>query len=330
MRVDYRGCHRESQVRTLRANGDNGGMIEISVIVPHLDALDDLARCVAALEAQSQPRTSFEIIVADNGSACGLKAVQARVPSARVVSVTERGAGPARNAGVAISSGRILAFTDSDCVPDRHWLAAGVAALAGTDFIGGAMRVSVVDAEHMTGTEAFETVFAFNNKFYVESRSFTVTANLVTTRAVFDRAGPFAKGISEDVAWCRAAIAQGLRISYAEKAVVSHPARPTYADLERKWQRLTAESFELWISEGGTRTGWFLRAIAVLASPFAHIWRVIASDRLPDTATRFRGLATLFSIRSARCVWMVRQALTQPAADSVPAAIAAEREFPAP
>jgi GT2 family glycosyltransferase len=301
-------------------------MIEISVIVPHLNALDDLARCVAALEAQSQPRTTFEIIVADNGSACGLKAVQARVPSARVVSVPERGAGPARNAGVAVSSGRILAFTDCDCVPDRDWLAAGVAALAAADFVGGAMRVSVVDAEHMTGAEAFETVFAFNNKFYVESRSFSVTANLLTTRAVFDDAGPFAKGISEDVAWCRAAIARGFKIAYAGKAAVAHPARPTYAELERKWQRLTSEAFELWLSEGGSRTGWLLRAAAVLASPLAHMWRVIGSDRLPDTAARLSALATLFRIRASRSLWMTKQALAQPASP----AVAIAKEYPTP
>ena len=303
-------------------------MIEISVIIPHLDSVDDLARCVAALEAQSQPRTSFEIIVADNGSACGVATVQARVPTVRVVSVTERGAGPARNAGVAVSSGRILAFTDCDCVPDRDWLVAGVAALAGADLIGGAMRVSVVDPDHMTGAEAFESVFAFNNKFYVEDRSFSVKANLLTTRAVFDRAGPFAKGVSEDVAWCRAAALRGYRIAYAEGAIVSHPARPTYAELERKWQRLTSESFELWRSEGGSRTGWLIRAAAVLASPFAHMWRVIGSDRLRDKAARGRALATLFRIRFTRSLWMARQALTQPsspAAGTTP--VSAQKEF---
>jgi glycosyltransferase involved in cell wall biosynthesis len=301
-------------------------MIEISVIVPHLDSTDDLARCVAALEAQTQPRASFEIIVADNGSACGVDTVQARVPSVRVVSVAERGAGPARNAGVAISSGRILAFTDSDCVPDRDWLAAGVAALAAADLIGGAMRVSVVDPDHMTGAEAFESVFAFNNKFYVENRSFSVTANLLTTRAVFNSAGPFAKGISEDVAWCRAAAQRGYRIAYAEAAIVSHPARPTYAELERKWQRLTGESFELWLSEGGSRAGWLLRAAAVLASPFAHMWRVIGSDRLPDSAARRSGLVTLFRIRGARAYWMARQALASPAAPLASSPCAAARK----
>jgi glycosyltransferase involved in cell wall biosynthesis len=306
-------------------------MTGISVIIPHLDSLDDLERCVAALEAQSQPRASFEIIVADNGSACGISAVQARVPSARVILVAERGAGPARNAGVAVSSGQVLAFTDSDCVPDREWLAAGVAALDGADIIGGAMRVSVADPASMTGAEAFETVFAFNNQMYVKRDGFSVTANILTTRAVFDSAGPFAKGISEDVAWCRAATARGYRLAYAENAIVTHPARANDTELERKWQRLTAESYVLWRSESGSRAGWLLRAVAVLVSPLVHAWRIIASDRLPDTATRLRALETLVGIRTLRSLWMAGQALARPAAPNAPAANSAgKHEYRAP
>jgi glycosyltransferase involved in cell wall biosynthesis len=294
-------------------------MIEISVIIPHLDALDDLARCVAALEAQSLARASFEIIVADNGSGCGTEVVQAAAPSARVVSVAERGAGPARNAGVAASSGRILAFTDSDCVPDRAWLANGKAALANADIIGGAMRVSVADPKHMTGPEAFEAVFAFDNRAYVERRGFSVTANLMTTRAVFDAAGPFPKSISEDVMWCRTAAKRGYRLVYADNAVVTHPARYSFADLQRKWRRLTSESYALWQAEGRGRLEWLLRAAAVLVSPLGHAWRVLASDRLPDSATRLRALATLVRIRGARAGWMLRLALSPPSAVVTPA-----------
>ncbi len=49
----------------------------VSVIIPHLDDTGRLAECVAALEQQTFPRKDFEIVVADNGSTCGIDAVRA-------------------------------------------------------------------------------------------------------------------------------------------------------------------------------------------------------------------------------------------------------------
>jgi glycosyltransferase involved in cell wall biosynthesis len=290
---------------------------KISVVVPHLNDLDNLVRCIAALEAQSLPRGDIELIVADNGSACGLAEVAARVPTARVVHAVERGAGPARNCGVAACDGDLLAFTDSDCLPDPNWLAAGIAGLGTSDVVGGQMQVSVRSAARMSGAEAFETVFAFDNETYVHAHGFSVTANLITTRAVFQRTGPFATGISEDLAWCRAAVRCGHRIAYCPGAIVTHPARATYKDLAGKWQRLTVEAHGLWRAEGRGRLVWTLRAMAVLCSPVPHALRVMGSTRLPNWATRLRALMVLLRIRSARCLWMLRLAYAAPVSPSI-------------
>lgn len=60
-----------------------------------------------------------------------------------------------------------------------------------------------------SGAEAFETVLAFRNQQYVEAMAFSVTANLMTTRRVFDRFGTLRHGGSEDFDWCRRAAAAG-------------------------------------------------------------------------------------------------------------------------
>src|SRR3546814_18808683 len=91
----------------------------ISVIVPHDDDVERLKLCLDALEAQSLLRSSFEIIVADNGSPGGKQVLAALIGDrARMVIVPEKGAGPARNGGVAQARGDILAFTPCDCLPD--------------------------------------------------------------------------------------------------------------------------------------------------------------------------------------------------------------------
>ncbi|MGD9714766.1 MAG: glycosyltransferase family 2 protein, partial [Thermomicrobiales bacterium] len=155
---------------------------QISVIVPHFNDLSRLDQCLEALCRQTIERDRFEIIVADNGPPSGRAEVDAAIAGrARLADAPIPGAGPARNAGVALSRGEILAFTDCDCIPAPGWLTAGVAALDAADLVGGGMKVLVADEGRMTGTEAFETIFAFNNRRYVEEEHFSITANLLCT-----------------------------------------------------------------------------------------------------------------------------------------------------
>src|SRR4029077_5730374 len=117
---------------------------------------DNLDACLTLIGAQTFPGDRTEVIVADNGSSRGLDAVCEIVGSrGRVIEVAERGAGPARNAGVRASSGEAIAFIDSDCRPDERWLEEGLAELAMADFAGGRVDVLVEDPRRMTPAEAF-------------------------------------------------------------------------------------------------------------------------------------------------------------------------------
>ncbi len=275
----------------------------ISVIVPHYQDLARLELCLAALEAQTVARDRFEIIVADNMSPVGEAAVAGAIAGrARLVLVRERGAGPARNGGVAAAAGNLLAFTDADCVPAPGWLAAGIAALDRFDLVGGAMTVGVDRSRPLTGAEAFELVFAFNNRAYVEDKGFTVTANLFTSRAIFDRVGPFRVGLSEDVDWCLRARSLGLRIGYAADALVEHPARADWPSLRKKWQRMSAEQFALLRAARFGRLKWGARSLALPASVLAHAPRVMTSGALISPGERLRALGTLARLRWWRFV----------------------------
>lgn len=92
----------------------------ISVVIPHYNDPDGLARVVAAVRAQ-EVADEVEIIVADDGSAR-----VPDVPGATVVTQEDLGfrAAAARNLGAAASSGDILAFIDGDTVPAPGYLAA--------------------------------------------------------------------------------------------------------------------------------------------------------------------------------------------------------------
>jgi glycosyltransferase involved in cell wall biosynthesis len=75
---------------------------KVSVIIPHYRDLARLDKCLTALGRQTYPRDCIEIIVADNASPEGETAVAAAIAGrSRLVVVREKGAGLARNGGVA-------------------------------------------------------------------------------------------------------------------------------------------------------------------------------------------------------------------------------------
>lgn len=274
----------------------------VSVIIPHLNDLENLDRCLALLAQQTfaQP---VEIIVVDNGSKSGFDSVRDVVGArGNVIQAESRGAGPARNVGVTASRGAIIAFIDSDCRPDADWVAQGVATLANCDVAGGAVRVDVENPEDMTPTEAFELVFAFRNAMYVRSKGFTVTASMFVRRNVFEAVGPFRVGVSEDMDWCHRARKLGYRLGYAPKAVVGHPARRTWDELKRKSDRLSAETYALYCEAPFGRTLWLIWAWFVPFSIIPHLVYVMTTRKLATLRDRLNAARTLVHIRLARFV----------------------------
>lgn len=287
----------------------------VTVIMPHYSDLAGLDSCLAALARQTYPAGDFEIVVADNNSPQGEAAVAAAIKDrARLVIVKEKGAGPARNGAVAAARGEIFAFTDSDCQPATTWLERGVAALAKNDVVGGRVDVFFQDRDRVSGVEAFDTVFGFDNKAFVLQKNFTVTANLFCTRAGFDLVGGFLEGVSEDVEWSRRATAAGLSLGYADDALVDHPARRTWEDLRTKWVRVDAETYQLHFMHGGSRASWLLRCAALPFSALVHAPKLLTFARLPFPA-RLRGVVALFRIRlwrSRNCLQLLRADVKAP------------------
>ena len=95
----------------------------ISVIVPHLNQAEQLRRCLESLRRQTYPVEHFEIIVVDNGSKALPTAEVGEHPNAKLEREATPGPGPARNRGVAVARGNVLAFIDADCIADQGWLA---------------------------------------------------------------------------------------------------------------------------------------------------------------------------------------------------------------
>lgn len=284
-------------------------MMHASVVIPHFEDPARLRRCLEGLaNAPEDTRSKAEVVVVDNGSVVDMAWVERDFPFVRFVVEADRGAAAARNRGVGETSAPRIAFLDCDCVPAPDWLVNVVERpVADVDeVVGGEVTTFDETPPPRSGPEAFETVFAFNQKYYIERKGFSVTANMVTSRVLFERIGAFRGGLSEDVEWCRRAVGAGARMTFDPSLSVSHPTRRDWPSLRRKWIRTTREAFGT-----GTlgRSAWVGKALLMPVSAAVHAPRVLFSRRLGGVRERLRGLATLIRLRLARGWWMLLLAL---------------------
>jgi len=281
----------------------------IAVIIPHRDDAVRLERCLTALVPQLADRPGLaEAVVVDNASPADPAPLVARFGGIRCVNETTRGAAAARNRGVAETTAPVLAFLDCDCVPAQDWLARCHDVATRGDLVGGRVDTFDETPPPRSGAEAFETVFAFQQQRYIAEKGFSVTANLVTHRAVFDAVGGMAPGLSEDMDWCRRATAQGFRLVYADDLRVAHPTRRDWPALRRKWRRTTDEMYQLNGTGARARLRWGLRALAVTVSGAAHLPKVWRAAELTG-AERRRAAGMLLRLRAQRGIWMLQQAI---------------------
>jgi glycosyltransferase involved in cell wall biosynthesis len=96
----------------------------VSVVIPARNDADMLERCLASLAAQY--RRPDEIVVVDNGSTDGTRAV-AEAGGARVVWEPTPGIPRASSAGLDAARGDLIARLDADSVCPPEWLARVVA-----------------------------------------------------------------------------------------------------------------------------------------------------------------------------------------------------------
>src|SRR5690606_33493940 len=95
---------------------------KISVIIPTYHDWARLILCVEALKNQSFPQEDFEVLIVNNDPLDKVPAGFPIFPNFSIINEEKPGSYAARNSAIKIAKGEILAFTDSDCIPDKDWL----------------------------------------------------------------------------------------------------------------------------------------------------------------------------------------------------------------
>lgn len=165
----------------------------ISVVVPCWNGEQFLASCLNSLLDQTLPKRDYEVILVDNNSSDNTLSIARQYPDIRIIQEKQRGAYAARNTGIKIARGEIIAFTDSDCVVDQNWLTSILRALSedSVELVIGPRRFALdrglllimSDYENAKVRSVFEWQ---DPRFY-----YGYTNNLAVQRRAFQRCGPF-------------------------------------------------------------------------------------------------------------------------------------------
>ncbi len=200
----------------------------LSVVVPTRDRVGSLVRLLTALEAQSLPRATYEVVVVDDGSVDAAAVAQAAARADRVLR-HERSGGPAtaREAGWRSAAAALVAFTDDDCRPEPGWLEALLAAhrAAPGAIVQGRTRPEPDGEGELAKPRA--------RSIRVERLGpFFETCNVAYPRALLQRVGGFDVAIptagAEDTDLALRALATGAGAVFAPRALVNHEViRPT-------------------------------------------------------------------------------------------------------
>jgi glycosyltransferase involved in cell wall biosynthesis len=280
----------------------------VSVIIPVFNDSERLKICLEALENQTYPKTLYEVIVVDNGSDKdqNIKEVVAQFSHGIATYEGTPGSYAARNKGISLAKGEVIAFTDADCIPAPDWIEKGVKTLLqvpNCGMVAGKIEIFVRNPNQLTIVELYEKATSFQQKKYIEKHKFGTTANVFTFKDVIERVGLFDGNLksSGDFEWGRRVASLGYPQIYADEACVAHPARYSFAQLYKKSIRVAGGIYEGQIQKCDSlldKNKLFLRLIAeYFTCPFWSAYDIFIDSSLKRVDNKLKVYCIMSVVR---------------------------------
>lgn len=286
----------------------------VSVIVPaYNDPL--LPSCLEALSCLETPEGwRIELVVVDNLSDQPLAALADAWPEVTFLVETRRGSYAARNAGLALACGEVLAFTDSDCRPAEDWLVVALRRLEeepGVSAVAGRVDNVFDSGRPSSPVGWWEAVEAFPQHEYV-ANGYGVTANLVVRRVAGESVGWFDGEAQSggDADFGRRLTQSGGVLRYEADAVVRHPARTTWRELTAKGRRTAKGHARMEELRGGGVLQVLRSIYALIKKLTSVVERSLVRPELDGPSARLQYLCVGLAFRTfwfvEMCRWRVR------------------------
>jgi cellulose synthase/poly-beta-1,6-N-acetylglucosamine synthase-like glycosyltransferase len=202
----------------------------LTLVIPTFNSTPWIDECLDAVARLEYPADKLEVVVVDNGSTDETVA-RVRAAGREPVFCAKRGPAAARNEGVRRARGEIVAFIDSDTVPDPRCLLE--LARAFEDGRVGGVGGRIDPQSLKTGPELHAwSIGVLNQEAHLASKSpyappFVATANAAFRREALLRIGGFDESlrVGEDADLCWRLQWEGWLLKYAPEAKVRHHHR---------------------------------------------------------------------------------------------------------
>lgn len=213
-----------------------------SIVIATYNRQAQLASCLEAFTRLRYPRDRFEVIVVNDGGAAPDAVAASYLDALDLKLLHQRHAGSAaaRNTGTAAARGEFLAFTDDDCAPDPHWLAALAQSLSAwpDHLIGGRTLNALPHNVFSTASQLLASyVYAYYNSVPHAARFFAsnnMSLSVDRFRALGGFDATYTRTAAEDRDLCDRWRYHGHRMTYAPEAVVHHAHDLTFRTFWRQ------------------------------------------------------------------------------------------------
>jgi glycosyltransferase involved in cell wall biosynthesis len=194
----------------------------VSVIIPNYNGSATIGKCLDA--ACASDHGNFEVIVVDDGSTDDSVEIIKKFPCTLIRMNTHSGASKTRNNGAQNSRGKILFFTDADCILQKDTLRIADRTFKNdkNTVIGGSYtRIPYDDTFFST----FQSIFVNYSETSHENPDYIATHAMVIDADLFRRSGGFPEvfmPIIEDVEFSHRLRRSGCRLAMNPEMLVRH------------------------------------------------------------------------------------------------------------
>ncbi|MEM6885071.1 MAG: glycosyltransferase, partial [Verrucomicrobiota bacterium] len=200
---------------------------KVSIVVCTYNGGDTLRACLESLQRQSYP--DYEIIVVDDGSTDQTQQILQEFSDIRIITQENCGLSAARNRGIFASRGEVVAFTDSDCMPDEDWLYYLIQTLEleGTEAVGGP-NISPAATQWVQAAVAAAPGSPSHVLFDDRRAEHVPGCNMAFRKWALEQIGgfnPLYRKAGDDVDVCWKLLDLGYGIAFSPSAVVWHHRR---------------------------------------------------------------------------------------------------------
>jgi len=207
----------------------------ISIIIPAYQAESSITKTLSYLHDQDY-KDEYEIIVVNSSQDRTKSVIHQKFPNVQVIQLKKRAyTGEAKNVGLKKAQGDILAFIDSDCVPEKNWLST-IRKLhsQGYKIVGGA--VGNLNPTHMIsrGEYLLESI-QLSPGSPARFVSLISTANCFMDREIIEKYGPFPsirKGV--DMLYSYILMRKGEKIMFSPDMKIYHACSTNFSRYIKK------------------------------------------------------------------------------------------------